>query len=71
MCGPFRSFHHEHRFERVGDTTSMIDHIRFDAPLGPIGRVVEALVLRRYLERLIDDRARYLKAEAERAGDAP
>ena len=66
--GPFRSFHHEHRFESVDGTTSMTDRIRFDAPLGPIGRVVERLVLGRYLRQLIEERGRYLKAEAERRG---
>jgi ligand-binding SRPBCC domain-containing protein len=64
--GPFRSFHHEHLFERVDSGTRMIDCIRFDAPAGPIGRLVEWAVLASYLEKLIAVRAKYLKAEAER-----
>lgn len=68
--GPFRCFHHEHNFEVVGDATTMTDRIRFDAPLGPIGRLVERLVLGRYLHKLIDERGRYLKAETERRGSA-
>lgn len=66
--GPFREFHHEHRFEAVDGTTVMTDRVRFDAPVGPIGRVVEHLVLGRYLYKLIDERGQYLKAEAERRG---
>ncbi|QGG96691.1 SRPBCC family protein [Actinomarinicola tropica] len=66
--GPFRSFHHEHRFEASESTTVMTDRIRFDAPLGPIGRVVEHLVLGRYLRTLIAARGQYLKGEAERRG---
>lgn len=66
--GPFRSFHHEHRFEAVDGTTVMTDRVRFDAPVGPIGRVVEHLVLGRYLHKLIAERGQYLKAEAERRG---
>jgi hypothetical protein len=46
----------------------MTDRIRFDAPVGPIGRVVEHLVLGRYLQKLIAERGQYLKAEAERRG---
>jgi ligand-binding SRPBCC domain-containing protein len=64
--GPFQTFHHEHRFEHAGGTTTMTDRIRFDAPLGPIGRLAERLVLSRYLEKLIEQRGRYLKAAAER-----
>lgn len=68
--GPFRAFHHEHRFDVADGTTTMTDRLRFDAPLGPIGRLVERLVLGRYLEQLIEQRGRHLKAEAERRGSA-
>lgn len=68
--GPFRRFHHEHRFDADGESTLMTDRISFDAPLGPIGRLVERLVLGRYLPTLIEERGRYLKAEAERRGAA-
>ena len=64
--GPFRTFHHEHLYEYVAGETVMIDRIRFDAPVGIIGRVVERLMLARYLQRLIEHRGEYLKAEAER-----
>src|SRR5918995_4684357 len=64
--GPFRSFHHEHLFEPAAGGTRMVDRIRFDAPLGPIGRLVERAVLAAHLERLIAIRGEYLKAEAER-----
>lgn len=64
--GPFRSFHHEHLFEPADGGTRMIDRVRFDAPLGPIGRLVERAVLASHLQRLIAIRGDYLKAEAER-----
>jgi len=64
--GPFRSFHHEHVFEDAEDGTRMVDRVRFDAPLGPIGQLVERAVLGRYLPHLIEVRGAYLKAEAER-----
>ena len=64
--GPFRRFRHEHLFEQRGTNTVMIDRLDFDAPLGPIGRVVERVALGRYLERLIEERGLFLKAKAER-----
>jgi ligand-binding SRPBCC domain-containing protein len=65
VCGPFRSFHHEHLFESVEGGTRMVDRVRFDAPLGPVGRLVERAVLAAYLQRLIAVRGEYLTAEAE------
>ncbi|MDY0912981.1 SRPBCC family protein [Rathayibacter festucae] len=58
--GPFRSFHHEHRFEPDGSGSVMIDRISFRAPLGLLGRIVERLVLARYLRRLIEERGAFL-----------
>jgi ligand-binding SRPBCC domain-containing protein len=74
VSGPFRSFHHEHLFESVDGGTRMVDRIRFDAPLGPVGRLVERVVLASYLSELIAVRAKYIKAEAEsrsRTADPP
>lgn len=64
--GPFARFRHEHRFEAVGDGTRMVDRIVFDAPFGPLGRLVERLVLGRYLHRLIVVRNAHLRAVLER-----
>lgn len=68
--GPFEKFWHEHTFRPLGDdSTEMHDHISFTAPLGPLGRLAELLVLRWYLPRLIDIRNRAL-AIAMRRGDS-
>jgi ligand-binding SRPBCC domain-containing protein len=64
--GPFRAFHHEHLFEALDGATRMIDRIRFDAPLGPLGRLVERAILVSYLLELIVVRGGYLAGEAER-----
>jgi ligand-binding SRPBCC domain-containing protein len=65
--GAFRSFAHDHIFEPVSDgSTVMRDILEFRSPLGPLGSVVDALFMRRYLRRLIQDRARAIRAEAER-----
>jgi len=67
MRGPFRRFRHEHRFEPAGTGCVMIDRVEFEAPLGPIGRAVERLVLRSYIQKLIAQRNRYLADTAESA----
>lgn len=60
--GPFRWFRHVHEFSEDAEThdTTMIDRIEFTAPCGPLGRLVEKLVLARYLRQLIERRNRYL-----------
>lgn len=63
--GPFRRFHHEHRFERRGNGTLMIDIIDFTSPVGVIGRMVDHIVLERYMAKLIKERNDFLKTAAE------
>jgi ligand-binding SRPBCC domain-containing protein len=64
--GPFAWFRHEHRFTPVEDGTAVVDDVTFAAPCGPLGRLAEAVILGRHLERLIAERNAYLVAEAGR-----
>jgi len=66
LQGMFRSFEHDHYFEPLTATdTVMRDDLRFAAPLGPLGRLAEAAVLRRYLERLLIARNQLIRGVAE------
>jgi ligand-binding SRPBCC domain-containing protein len=58
--GPFKSFRHVHEFEAAGGGSVMTDRIELAAPLGILGRIAERLFLRRYMQRLIADRGRFL-----------
>lgn len=58
--GPFLRFRHIHEFSEDSDGTTMIDRIEFTAPFGPIGRVVEKLVLAGYMQKLIESRNHHL-----------
>ena len=58
--GPFKRFRQEHEFKEDSAGTVMIDRIEFEAPFGPLGRLVEKLVLARYLRNLIETRNRFL-----------
>lgn len=65
--GPFASLTHDHHFERIdGDGTLARDEFEFASPLGPLGSVVDRLVLERYLRRLLESRNRALRSIAER-----
>ncbi|MCL8025767.1 SRPBCC family protein [Nocardioides bruguierae] len=61
--GPFGRWWHEHAFEAVPGGTRMTDRVDYAAPLGPLGRAVDALVLARYLIRLLEERNAHLVRE--------
>jgi len=63
--GIFQEMKHHHAFVPQPSGTLMIDTFTFRAPLGILGRVVEALILTRYMRGLLLTRNRYLKQEAE------
>lgn len=58
--GPFTSFRHVHEFRPTQTGCVMTDRVEFTAPFGVLGRLAERLVLRRYLQRLIAHRGRFL-----------
>jgi ligand-binding SRPBCC domain-containing protein len=53
VTGPFGRWWHEHTFEETDGTTTMTDVVDFASPLGPLGKVVDAMLLTRYLTRLL------------------
>lgn len=65
ISGPFAAFLHEHTFVPHPRGTLMRDTVTFRSPLGALGRLVDALVLRRHLERVIAERNVAVAAEAE------
>ncbi|WP_243229535.1 SRPBCC family protein [Microbacterium sp. CIAB417] len=68
IAGPFTAFLHEHEFSAHPRGTLMRDTITFRSPFGPIGRLVDRLLLRAYLRRLIAERNRILADEIEGRG---
>lgn len=63
--GAFRRFDHDHIFESDGSETIVRDRFDFDSPLGPLGRLVNAVVLTRYMRRLLERRLETIKSVAE------
>ena len=65
--GPYRLWHHTHTFDAHERGTVMRDVVRYALPLGPIGRLVRVVVVRRDLDRIFDYRR---DAVAARLGSA-
>jgi len=63
--GPFAAFWHRHEFADKGGTTVMTDLVRYRAPFGPIGSLVEFIFLDRYLRSFLERRAANLRVLAE------
>jgi len=55
--GPYRHWQHRHRFEPVAGGTLVHDDIEYRLPLGPLGDLAHALVVRRELEWIFRYRA--------------
>lgn len=64
--GPYALWHHLHEFEAVEGFTRMRDRVDYQLPLGPLGSLAHALVVRRSLDAIFDYRRR---AIAERFGE--
>jgi hypothetical protein len=70
LKGAFADFHHLHTFESKEGGTEMRDVFTFRSPFGPLGALVDAIFLKRYLRRLMELRNAALKTEAEKGGGA-
>jgi ligand-binding SRPBCC domain-containing protein len=56
LHGPYRLWHHTHRFEAKGGGTVMTDIVRYQLSFGIIGRIAHRLIVRRDVERIFDYR---------------
>lgn len=59
LRGPYTLWRHEHRFERRGARTLVIDHIDYRVPLGPL---VHGLLVKPDLERIFTYRQEKMAA---------
>jgi ligand-binding SRPBCC domain-containing protein len=66
--GPYRLWHHLHRFTAVNGGTECLDRVRYELPFGPLGAVIHALWVRRQLASIFAFRAAHL---ARRFGPPP
>jgi hypothetical protein len=63
--GAFKSMRHEHYFEATASGTLMRDVFVFESPLGWVGKLVDTLILKRYLQGFLEERCNVIKQYAE------
>jgi ligand-binding SRPBCC domain-containing protein len=63
--GAFKSMRHDHEFLVHLTGAQMNDRFEFQSPLGILGKIVDPLFLRAYLERFLVQRNGILKESAE------
>ena len=69
--GPVRAVAHVMTLRSGPTGTVLRDELRWTAPLGPLGRVADRLVLRRLLRRVLDTRAAVITLRGEELAAAP
>jgi ligand-binding SRPBCC domain-containing protein len=65
LQGDFKSFKHYHHFKKVDNGTIIIDIIDFESPYGSIGKIFNAIYLKKYLEKFLIKRNDTIKQYAE------
>ena len=63
--GAFKRFDHDHFFEAQGAGTRMTDRFDYTSPLGVLGKLADAIFLKRYMTRLLKCRNGLIKRVAE------
>jgi ligand-binding SRPBCC domain-containing protein len=63
--GAFKSLRHEHHFVPTREGTLMKDVFMFESPLGILGKIVDKLVLEKYLRGFLAERNQCIKEIAE------
>ena len=64
--GPFRSWHHVHRFEHESGVTTVHDEVEYRLPLGPLGQLFGSRMVRKRLQRMFKARELRLIRDLER-----
>ena len=60
--GPYKIWHHIHRFEAGEEGVMMTDEVTYVMPFGPLGEIVHALKVKSQLENIFDQRAEFTEA---------
>jgi ligand-binding SRPBCC domain-containing protein len=55
--GPYESWYHTHEFKEVPGGVAMTDRVEYQLPLGWLGRIAHAVMIRRQLHEIFDLRA--------------
>ena len=62
VTGPYRRWDHLHRFRRDEGGTAIQDLVVYEPPLGPLGGLLDVLVIRRQLAAIFEYRRQRIEA---------
>ncbi|MCZ4410015.1 SRPBCC family protein [Cryomorphaceae bacterium 1068] len=65
ISGAFKRFKHEHRFSATDGGTLMTDIFDYESPFGILGKLVDQLILEKYMTNLLTQRNSVVKEVAE------
>lgn len=68
LSGPYKLWHHTHRFRALNGGTQMTDMVEYALPFGLLGRIAHALQVRRNVAKIFDyryDRIRELFGQTQ------
>jgi len=63
--GDFKNFRHQHHFKKVENGTIMIDLVDFESPYAALGKIVNSIFLKKYIEAFLVKRNTTIKEYAE------
>lgn len=63
--GDFKQMKHEHHFKQIDNGTLAINIFTFEAPYGALGKMVNTIYLRNYMEKLLEQRNHIIREYAE------
>lgn len=58
--GPYRLWHHEHRFAEKDDGIIMTDRLHYSLPFGPLGRVANSLIVGKRIDDIFTHRKKVI-----------
>ncbi len=59
--GPYAFWHHKHFLKEIDGGVEMEDIVHYKVPFGPVGKIVNALVVRKKVEEIFRYREKVLK----------
>ena len=71
VAGVFSRFDHDHTFRQDGDVTHAVDVFDYTSPFGVLGRLADALLVKRHMQRFLAERMQTIRELAEGDGWRP
>ena len=59
--GPYKFWHHEHRFKVIEGGAEITDLVHYALPLDPLSRIANGLIMKKQLNEIFEFRSEYLE----------